>query len=493
MACATGPPRLQLPENASLEYITDVEGNWEYFCALVERSAVLSWRPDAGPTLPELELEESSYFVFGGDAQDKGPGDIRITRALVLLQRQHPDRVFLLIGNRDCNKIRMLAELATGEFPDRDPVGYLDQHNWEGKKQQFAAFLAEQGLERSPFNALQWLLSKTFGAVTGIETRKAELELLGRPSGDDDVLASFRELVDPAAAEPWTLEYLRVGRVMLVIGDCLFIHGAVTSKGLLLVPAEDCRDGAFLGQPPPLRLPDSTPVCAWADELNAWKARQLRLFEAFPYFRQNGADGIDTSVERWRGGQPLMMPSLSGAHIITDGFLKGGNCAPLDEDVEAYLAREGIRRVVAGHQPQGQCPGVTRCPKTGVVVLVADTSFSDVSADKSRNPADNRGRAISTVVITRSTTSVQGVLADGTAHGYELQADEKADRMPEAFIGRRFADDSWGKTLVERAPGWRALQLCRGEGFRQHFELVDLASARERLDPAYALPDILTA
>ena len=49
--------------------------------------------------------------MLGGDTFDKGPGDIRISRALCDLKDRHPSRVVLLIGNRDVNKMRLVSEL----------------------------------------------------------------------------------------------------------------------------------------------------------------------------------------------------------------------------------------------------------------------------------------------------------------------------------------------------------------------------------------------
>ena len=45
------------------------------------------------------------FVFFGGDTQDKGIGDIRFTRLLLSLKQEHPDRVQLIIGNRDANKL----------------------------------------------------------------------------------------------------------------------------------------------------------------------------------------------------------------------------------------------------------------------------------------------------------------------------------------------------------------------------------------------------
>lgn len=466
-------PRPCLPPTAKLEFITDVEGNWEYLRALVARSDVLSWRAD-DDTL--LELADGAYFVFGGDVPDKGPGDIRVTRALVKLQRQHPDRVFLIVGNRDCNKLRLTAELAEGEFPDVDPVSYLDAHGWQGPKQQYAEYIAERHLQRDRFSAFRWIAEKTLGGADILRSRSSELELLGLPASEEDVIRSYVDQVDPAAPEPWTLEYLRSAQIMTVIGDCLFVHGAVLSSNLLLVPAEEICDGSVEMQPPPLRLPDATPIEAWAADLNDWKARQVRLFEAFPRFQPLGSGGS----ARWRGGEPLMMPSLSGCRVVTDGFLRDGNGAALDADVAAYLARNGIRRVFSGHQPQGQSPGVTRCVEQQITVLVADTSFSDVSADKAGNPANNRGVALSSVEVTDTHTTVRGVLADGTAHGYVLHVDWERDDVASSLIGRQFSDMSWGRTVIGGQ-----VQTCYGQGFRLTYLLLDPHDALARLSSEY--------
>jgi hypothetical protein len=43
-----------------------------------------------------------------------------------------------------------------------------------------------------------------------------------------------------------------------------------------------------------------------------------------------------------------------------------------------------------------------------------------MKADKTKNPAENRGKAVSNVWIDERVVNVQGLLADGTKHGYTL-------------------------------------------------------------------------
>lgn len=55
----------------------------------------------------ELKLKDNCHFVYGGDVCDRGSGDIQILSDLIELKRTYPDRVHLILGNRDINKIRL--------------------------------------------------------------------------------------------------------------------------------------------------------------------------------------------------------------------------------------------------------------------------------------------------------------------------------------------------------------------------------------------------
>jgi len=74
-----------ITDDSTIEYLTDVEGNWEYFVNFVWKSKILYWEGDPlgvwGPG--KLSLRPNGILVFGGDAPDKGPGDIRFIKTLV--------------------------------------------------------------------------------------------------------------------------------------------------------------------------------------------------------------------------------------------------------------------------------------------------------------------------------------------------------------------------------------------------------------------------
>lgn len=98
-------------------YVTDVEGHAGFWNGYLSISKVLFRDPESG----EVKLRDNSGFVFGGDSVDKGSYDIRFVKDLLNLKKKNPDRVVLLIGNRDANKLRFHSELHD-EFIKNFPV-----------------------------------------------------------------------------------------------------------------------------------------------------------------------------------------------------------------------------------------------------------------------------------------------------------------------------------------------------------------------------------
>eukprot|EP00961_Rhodomonas_salina_P000442 6061-Rhodomonas_salina.1 len=69
-------------------------------------------------------------------AQDKGIGDVRFVRLLLALKKKYPERVHWIIGNRDCNKLRLAAELSEEAINDEQVQGDKEFPYWveEGKR-----------------------------------------------------------------------------------------------------------------------------------------------------------------------------------------------------------------------------------------------------------------------------------------------------------------------------------------------------------------------
>ena len=104
-------------------YVTDVEGDLAFWSRYVGLSRCIVHSGGGGappgaaggggePALDALELAPGAQLVFGGDSVDKGGADLRFLRSLLSLQERHPGRVHTVLGNRDINKMRLLAELS---------------------------------------------------------------------------------------------------------------------------------------------------------------------------------------------------------------------------------------------------------------------------------------------------------------------------------------------------------------------------------------------
>lgn len=90
-------------------YVTDLEGDYEYWQRYLQFSSVLQRGNNGNLTMPD-----GYHFVFGGDVCDRGTGDLRIITDLIKLKESYPDRVDFILGNRDINKLRLPYTLHDG-------------------------------------------------------------------------------------------------------------------------------------------------------------------------------------------------------------------------------------------------------------------------------------------------------------------------------------------------------------------------------------------
>lgn len=209
-------------EEYLIGFVSDLEGNYSYWNNYKKISKVLT----IDLHTQKLVLKPNCYFVHGGDVVDRGNGDIRILRDLIQLKNDFPDRVFFIIGNRDANKLRLYFSLHDTVLKYR-PDAY-----WVAPAQVPADFPLENQKEK-----LLWVLKATMGAPFAFENRREELQELnpGRTITDLDVISSFLSLVHPERPDNLLLQYLKHGSMAVVIGDTLFVHGAVTPFELGLV------------------------------------------------------------------------------------------------------------------------------------------------------------------------------------------------------------------------------------------------------------------
>ena len=433
-------------------YLTDVEGNLDYFQRYVDLSEILGWEDDAAKSKLRFKREDA-MFVFGGDSQDKGPGDIRFTKLLLALKAEYPGRVEFIIGNRDANKLRLASELQEECIKDAAVLTDSSFPYWDAAEKRVTPqmFLDKNqvdngGRENTAANRLRYILKHTMGADGAFERRREELSIIrncGKEDvSDEDVVESYRNEVDPAKEEGnFMLKYLQQGKLAYVFGEHLFVHGAVSETNVGTVPGSTERIER---------------VEKWVDALNAWCQGEVAAFESDPYSGKNGRD---------RKGSGLMDYGVpggnGGATVMYSNNLDEGNGKHIALAVRKYLGASGIKSVITGHQPHGDCPLVIRSGQ--VTAISADTSYSKMGHNSGWG-TDNRGDAVSEVLLyAGGGITVHGVLADGNKVRYQLGEEGGGDK----FVGRQLSDGNWVKAKTEGAAGAAGAEyvLCLGEGF----------------------------
>ena len=432
-------------------YVSDVEGNAEYFCKYVQMSKVVEftspppadaadvdvacgWLPDLAFT---AEAEAAgSVFVFGGDVCDKGNGDLRVIRVLLDFYAAHPGRVFFLVGNRDVNKLRLVSELSDPAPPHALPPPYWVPPE---KRTEYPAYLAKEERQDSPVARLCWILDCTMGSAGAFDRRREELAILAGTgsSGLADITDAmvYASYVRECAPGGLVVRFLQVAQIALVLDTTLFVHGGVTDLALGFVPP---RDGSVLCYTP---VPDVTypsgrnpglepepaagegegenAVAAWVDALNGWYTQQVEDWVADPLGRM-WQDGEEGAYET-RVAHSLMDYGVPGGvgcrGVMYASYLHNGVAIPPGPSVREYLAGSNISQVVSGHAPHGQSPTIMKTPE-GITFIIADTSYSDMSSP------DNRGAAVSELVIDPTgSTYIHGVDAASQPHAFVVQDD----------------------------------------------------------------------
>ena len=352
-------------------YLTDVEGMWSKIESFAARSPHV--RLDGAGA---LQVDERAIFVFGGDAIDRGPHGMRVVDALLDVKRRHPERVILLSGNRDLNKLRLVTELG-GQPPQRAP---------QEVKLKGGATL------------LRWIFENTMGAKAAFEFRRDELRAAKRDTSDDAVVASYLEDLRPGGAQA---ELMARSQLAFRNGRTLYVHGGVTEENLGVTPGE----------------PRAATVDAWVKALNGWYAGQLQAYLEGTLLA-DGEPGWSALVAYQA---PLPGTRLNQGSVVygrVGDALNNPELPPLA--VLGTLKEQGISRLVVGHTPNGDTPSILR--SEGFEFIVADTSHG-------------RSDEAPALTISDAAIAVDGkaTLDDGRAVAvkFTLHLTEKS------FIGRR--------------------------------------------------------
>jgi len=551
-------------------YLSDIEGNWEYFLECVERSNVLEWEETNSPssilqnnnnnnevvTFQRLALSPNTKFIYGGDTVDKGTGDIRLVRALVSLKKRYPTRVHLLVGNRDLNKLRLSSELSESDMNiDFEGDDNFGKPFWNNSAKSLKEYLeelrAEQGANSSldklntRAERLRYMFKHTLGCPDTFEFRREEIRVLAQIYGeypansdthdvtpiqhakevdileepatsieisDDQVVDSFLYEMSPEGS---LRQYLHLSSIAAIVGNTIFVHGAIDRLTMKYVPSPNTKFELPTTSPPSFTAPDTTittpdggriveNVHEWVQSLNEYLQTGVDDYSNRPMWNEErtsrGGEAVlaiqcrpamwgrsvvcnsyaDGGVITTIGAQEVRKQALQTAQEQLDPLVFEGIASNVMDPVPAkWLLEHGIRRIVVGHKPTGDCPAVLSSKYTGVETVAVDTSFSD---RKDLNDDENsvkrfgkdRGRAVAMVEIAgedafRNRLETAGVLACGTEYSNQFPIlsstrsedddDDDYDVVGDPNIGSMVSNGWWIKAAVP--PNYH---LCRGSG-----------------------------
>lgn len=466
----------KLMDREIISHMTDVEGNWDYFNRWMQRSQYLALN-EQGLSFRQLQTRQT--FVYGGDFCDKGAGDLRIGRALVDFKRRYPHNVYLIAGNREIKFHRLSYELSSdirqqllhGKAaywnPHHPPRQFVIAHLQKKTSNtpssiELERFIQSQDNETCKTLYLQWMLEQTMGCASvhdkpsTFEYRRQELAALAQPSkeaiSDNDVMRSFLASIEPGGV---IRDYLKEAMLGVILGETLFIHGAVTPMSMGYLPGMAANS---------LRLSDAR---EWVSSLNEWYATQIKEWLS---------QGRDESLHE-PGTKALDRYVICNPRsVVTSNWYSEGKLAPIHPDVIKFLNKAGVYRVISGHQPFSDFPLLIRHPD--LEVIVGDTSYSDRHAK-----ATNRGIAIhnlSLVHLDKTTyVLIDALRKNGNQQSVFLPSKLQVQSGMDSPLGHFTEDgslirlDSDGELISSQLDGFRILDKPYNAGSSPFFKKKD--------------------
>ncbi|OQR96116.1 hypothetical protein THRCLA_07369 [Thraustotheca clavata] len=449
-------------------YCTDVEGNIEYFNKYIALSEGVYYDYNN-----ELELYPGYGFVFGGDVGDKGFGTLRMYQLLVNLKKKYPERVVLIAGNRDVNKMRFTSELTDLELNliTMNPE-LVNGPLWVPSKSRVSVkdFLCYEILQIPPeqvttemlnkvntkINRVKWMLKHTMGSDGDFEKRRIEIaQKTGQTTiSDDAIVDSFIASVLPGGV---IYDYLHLSILGYLHNNTLFVHGGIMNND------GECSIGHIPGAP----MDPTLTIAQWIYKLNIWYQQQLKDWLAYPEWTNN---------HEFRGGEELQKYGLPNAtHSVINGrhLYPSGMPRLLPSEVTNELWNQGIHRIIMGHTPHGVSPTIVKqqANNSGVFeVVMCDTSYSDVTK------SDNRGNCAHELLLNEDTVHLRGYINKGDINEtFDFKTHE------DKFVGHQVSvNGPWIKLPTQK----NSYLLCTvTNGFTYSYQEIDASTLYTTFTP----------
>lgn len=331
--------------------VGDLEGNYDLLEDFINHGDTLYFENS------QVQLRDDARFIFLGDATDRGPGSMRILDTLNDLKKRYPDRVTLLVGNREINKLKILSYIynaKTKKVPSivipwykkiiKEDMG-LDIDDFSDKEFQSFVTPVDNDVIR-----LKAFLSG-MNAAEAFGHRRRELEELNpsKTFSDKDVYLSFLEDFGPNGRMRVFLENAQIGAIY---DGNIFVHGAITSENFGHIPNQELREFN---------------TSKWILKLNTWLNDEVNAWFEGDYNRD---DLFDYHAPAY--GKKMNPKSVIYGRFSSDS----GNPKAPSNNLIKKLRQDGIHRIVVGHTPTGDYPIILR--KNEFEVLLADSSYSTI-------------------------------------------------------------------------------------------------------------------
>jgi hypothetical protein len=449
----------------------------------IEESSIVSFNPDNG--LHFQKIAAKPYFIFGGDATDRGPHDLATLELLLDFKKRHPDNVILLVGNREIKNNRFKIELNPALIRERLLQG--KPARWVAQKFQMAPldyvkieminqgkavndksiqeFVESLSIAQCQLIYLRWMLEKNMGCPNTFRFHRDELKqrLNKETVSDEEVLQSFLKECQPDGLMG---EYLKLAQVGVIIPDTrvMAIHGGITPVNVGRVPDMSANDKP-IGN-----------AHEWIAALNKWYVEQIKLWTHLQptQLTEPGFTALDESV--------LPLPNKPKYVITADMLSPERHFVPIPHTVSEYLIKNNISVVLTGHQPGTDHPVLLRSDEDKLFFVNGDTGYAIV---ETQNPDDTRGLARHTLEMTADRDSVQiqvqATLLNGDAVKTDLTV-TSSEIKGDPYIGKILDDDQ----LIQcRLPDGN-YRLAQQSGFKASYSIISANEIEKKIGlPVY--------
>ncbi|MCT4641342.1 MAG: metallophosphoesterase [Bacteriovoracaceae bacterium] len=338
----------------SVLYLTDIEGRFEKLQTFINKGFIEYTSDGIDFTHKKTKL------IFGGDLTDRGNHSIRLRKLLLNLKQKHPDKVHLILGNRDLNKLKIIPMIKELDLSNIKYKQWLQGYIATKKTHLTADELHDLNLKK--FDDMETKMTYSLQELNchvALQAHKEELEnTLGKKITMLEASENYFEMLDNKNSDFW--KYLRNSQISHIEKSgnhkILFIHGGLTKENL--------------GYIPDLKKKVSN-IEKWSQDLNKWAKSEINSLSENIKLKSKIIEYGDAF---WDHKNNKII--FNNKSVIYPRKYKNGNNYRLPPDeIQNLLIKQNITTVVQGHSPAATIPLVMK-NDNGFSYLMADTSYT---------------------------------------------------------------------------------------------------------------------